>query len=69
MLGKVVFEGYFLEEIENGGVRLWWQRSNPIDFKSLAQSGHQDFAMADEAIAAFVSQEWSDKMIDGIRFE
>jgi len=64
--GALVFEGHFLEMLDGGRVRMWWQRSAPIDPLKLAERRHWDFSNSAEAANEFVRREWVTGDIDGI---
>jgi hypothetical protein len=65
--GKLAFEGFFIEMSENGIARLWLQRHAPINPYRLAAQRHWDFSTPDEAINEFITREWSNGGIDGIK--
>jgi hypothetical protein len=66
--GKVVYEGYRIEITPNGIVRLSVQRGDAINPSQLAGERDWDFSIADEAIDQFISGEWPNGEIDGVRF-
>jgi hypothetical protein len=65
--GQNVFEGHFLELLPNGTVRLWWQRHHATNPSQLAEQKHWDFADIGLGVEEFVTKEWADAQIDGIR--
>ena len=64
--GRCVYEGYLLELLPDGKVRLWIQRGHSIHAEILADQRHWDFSDADNAIEEFVMREWPQGQIDGI---
>jgi hypothetical protein len=65
--GQNVFEGHFLELLPNGTVRLWWQRHPATNPSQLAEQNYCDFADIGRGVEEFVTKEWADAQIDGIR--
>jgi len=64
--GRNVFEGYFLEPLPDGTVRLWCQRHLATNPYQLAQQIHSDFSDLNRAVEEFVTKEWAAAQIDGI---
>jgi hypothetical protein len=66
--GNLVYEGYLVEVIPNGIVRLTLQRGGAISPRQLADERHWNFSIVEEAIDEFIRGEWPGGEIDGIRF-
>jgi len=64
-LGERVFEGFFLVKRPHRGVRLTYQRHQPISPNVLADHKSWEYANVDGAISRFIRSEWSNG-IDGI---
>ncbi|MGA2277612.1 MAG: hypothetical protein ABSG00_08405 [Terracidiphilus sp.] len=66
--GNSVFEGYFLELLTDGRVRLLCQRHIATTPMQLGGQSYVDFSDASQAIDEFIMREWTSRDIDGIPF-
>jgi len=66
--GQCVCEGYFHEVLQDGKVRLWWQRSFANNPSQLAEQRHWGFHDSAQAVNEFVKREWAIGHIDGVTF-
>ena len=64
--GELVYEGHFLQRLKDQSLRLWWQRSRPIQPRLLGQQIYKDFPDRNGAIEEFIRREWGSGEIDGV---
>lgn len=62
-----VFEGYILQLTSSGTVTLWNQRDAAIPLGRVLEQSEIQFKTMDEAVIAFITKQWPQDQIDGIR--